>query len=470
MLDMGLGKTRLSLELLRYWFKVGQVHRAVVVVPTNEVSDTWDEQIKLWAPELPYLILKEGSSKAKLLEYTSFERGIVVVVYPTLAWMASELKKADPKKDGTARRTQKGKLKREVVPVRKNVKLLRSDVQALILDEITKVSHRDSVQFRVCRQLSRHSQIHYGLAGRPFGRDPLLLWAQFYLLDHGKTLGPTLGFFREIFFKAKKRYWGGPHSFDYTFDPRMEKDLHRIMMHRSIRYSENECSDLPAIKYMRCWVDFPEEPQAYYQRMVKQMIAARGDMRAVESIFLRMRQLSSGFLGFKNDETGEKAQVAFDENPKLDALMELLAEMPKDRKAVIVHEFTHSGRMICAALTKARIKHGWVWGGTKDSKPIKERFNNDPTFNVIVGNWKKIAYGVDQLQCANYMFIYESPVSVIDREQLEHRLKRKGQKRRVFVYDLLTQGSKDATILAFHKEGEDLFRALVGDPARILAA
>ena len=63
---------------------------------------------------------------------------------------------------------------------------------------------------------------------------------------------------------------------------------------------------------------------------------------------------------------------------------------------------------------------------------------------------------------------FESPVSVIDREQAERRLRRDGQEHTVFQYDPVVRGSVDRKILHFHAEGEDLMQALLRDPEKVL--
>jgi len=183
-----------------------------------------------------------------------------------------------------------------------------------------------------------------------------------------------------------------------------------------------------------------------------------------------MRQISSGFVGFKNDESGEKAEVAFDENPKLERLLELLEELPEGHKAVVFYDFTFSGRTIVEQITaKLKRKPIWLWSGTKDSAKALNRFFTDESCTEAVINNRVGAYSLDGLQdVANYSFFYESPVPVIDREQAERRLIREGQKRTVFQYDLLLRNSVDARIRTFHKEGQDLFDALLRNPARTL--
>ncbi len=453
-LDMGAGKTLVTLELLNYWFECGRIRRAVIVVKSDKALLTWEKQIARWGFDLPHVLL-EGSSAEKWRGWAELDDGLVIVARPGLRHMLSTKVQA--------------KKKSHLRPDKKLVAKFMKGVGALVLDESTDDAHYTSLNHELACAMRKHVDICYELAGRPFGRDPTLLWAQFYILDHGETLGPTLGLFREAFFTAERNPHGGKFSKDFHFKKKMTTQLHRMIQHRSIAYTAEECGTLPAMVPVVEEVRFPQEAGAYYAKAVQSIIKARGDLREIKNVFLRMRQLSSGFVGFKHDETSERVQVEFDENPKFDRLMELLADMPDDAKAVVFYEFTFSGRKIHGALKADGYKPIWLWSGTKDAKAEQRRFENDPDTRVAVINHRVGAYSMDGLQdVANYLFFYESPVSSIDREQAERRLRRQGQKRTVFQYDVIVKGSADAKILAYHKEGADLVAALLHDPGGVL--
>lgn len=326
----------------------------------------------------------------------------------------------------------------------------------------------DSLTFDLIAKLRKVAKVRYALAGRPFGRDPIMLWAQHYLIDDGETLGTTRGMFREVFYNATKNRFGGPFSMDYSFKQSMRPVLADMIQHRSITYGENECVDIPKVQPITELLPLPQEAEAYWDRLLKDLIAARGDFRMSKNIFLRMRQISSGFLGFHNDETGEKAEIEFAQNPKLDRLLELVDEVPEGHGAVIFYEFTHSGRRIVRELEERGYDPVWLWSGTKDPDAEFERFENSKQ-PVCVLNNRVGAYSLDGLQkIANYDIEYEAPVSVIDWEQARKRLARQGQLRRVFQYSLLVAGTADEKIRAFHREGQELFQALLRDPERAL--
>lgn len=455
-LDMGAGKTLLTLELLNYWRSCGRMRRAVVVVKSDKALLTWEKQIHRWGFKLPYVLL-EGSSEAKWDAWAELDDGLILVARPGLRAMLSH-----------AVETKKGKTKWK--PAERLVEKFMTDVGALVLDESTDDANHGSLNHALARMMRKYVDICYALAGRPLGRDPTLLWSQFYLVDGGETLGNTLGLFREAFFTAEKN----PHTRnkyvkDYKFKKRMLPELTRMIQHRSIAYTAEECGGLPQYTPIVEEVKFSQEAGEYYAKAVKSIIAAKGNISEIKNVFVRMRQLSSGFVGFKHDDTGERAHMEFDENPKFDRLMELLQEVPHDTKAIVFYEFTHSGRKINAAAEAAGFNPIWLWSGTRDSKAALRKFEQDTSCALAVINHRVGAYSLDGLQdVANYCFFYESPVSSIDREQAERRLIRQGQKRPVFLYDVIVRGSVDAKILAYHKEGADLVKALLHDAGSVL--
>jgi hypothetical protein len=464
MTDLGLGKTGVSLELLSYFYTHGFIRRAFVFTPTDEVCEGWEDEIKKWGFKIPYIRLPKSSSVAKWKKLETFDTGIIIGTFAGVSAMVATLdimvdKKGNPLVDADGNPTGKKKrqIKKDLI-----LKLIES-VDAVVFDQSTKLGNRESLQFQVCNEFSVNSQIRYSLAGRAYGRDPFILWSQFYVTDRGKAFGTSPGLFREAFFRRVE------HSFATTweFRKRRAKIFQHYMLPSSIQYTVEECVDLPPKNYVIKECEFPEENWAYYEKERQALLETRGNWREVSNAFLRMRQISSGFVGFLDDETDERAQIAFKDNPKLNLLMELLEELPEDKKILIFHEFNYSGRNISEELTKRKYKHGWLWGGTKNWTPIKDSFNNDPDYRILVANTRKASMGLN-LQAACYTIFYESPVSVIDRYECEGRTYRTGQKEKTFFYDLVMQDSVDEKILQFHAEGKDLYEALRQDPVKIV--
>ena len=107
-----------------------------------------------------------------------------------------------------------------------------------------------------------------------------------------------------------------------------------------------------------------------------------------------------------------------------------------------------------------------MYGKTKDPKQIKDQFVDRPSTQVLVLQ-NRFGLGVN-IQVAKYGIYYESPVSVIMRKQTRARIERQhALHQSVFLYDVVARDTIDEKILAFHKEGQDLFEALVRGQATL---
>jgi hypothetical protein len=332
----------------------------------------------------------------------------------------------------------------------------------VLVHNSTRVGNSRSLSFRVCRAVMEDAPIRFALAGRLFGRDPMPVWAQFYLVDQGASFGPTINLFRGAFFTAKQGHFGG---MEYKFNKKMEPQFQKFLGHRSVYFGIDEVTDLPELTKIRRMCMFPADTEVYYRRCVDEILKSKGSYREVQNAFLRMRQISSGFVGVFDDEEGETTEIEFPDNPKLDLLIELLQDLPSGRKAIVFHEFKWSGLQIAKALKKAKIVFGQLNASTKDWDQVKAKFDKSD-LDLLVVSWRKGGYGLN-LQAANYMFFYESPVSSLDRDQCERRIWRQGQRNRCFIYDLLMKNSVDSRIIQFHSSAANLFEALVKDPSLI---
>jgi SNF2 family DNA or RNA helicase len=255
--------------------------------------------------------------------------------------------------------------------------------------------------------------------------------------------------------------WG---AIEYTFERKKNDLLHRILAHSSIRY-EAEAADLPRVVEIRKSVVLPTDAHSYYDQAKAAIIASKGNIVEMRNMFLRMRQISSGYVGYKDDETGEKAEFVFDTNPKLELLTSIVSEIRPDRKIIVFHDFIFSGKRIAEELSREKVDFVQVWGQSKDPEGEIQRFQNDPRYRVLILN-NSMVMGLN-VQAASYGIFYESPLSVIMRKQARRRIERQfSEHSKVFIYDLVVRGTVDERILEFHRLGKDLFQAIIeGGPA-----
>ena len=443
----GTGKTLVSLAIVRYLMKRGIIKRILILVPNRPNKWEWSREIDKHSPSFKYIVLNGASTR----KWSLFHDNPNASVIETYAGMSRMLcTKELIKKRGSK------KLIPKLVPNKKLVREFAGAFDGLILDESTEVKNNQTLPYRICRQLSKHAKTVLALTGTPFGRDPIDLWSQLYLLDKGETLGETLGLYRAAFFKENENTWTGFPIWE--FDDDKKALLNKFLANRTIRYKAKE-SDLPKCVQITKYVTLPKDAKQYYDEAKEQLKKARGNYLETKNAFLRARQISSGFLGFKDDETGAKAKFDFFPNTKLEALLALLATI--EDKFIVFHDFIHSGDLISTELKKRKIGHVRLYGKTKNEQEVLYAFDKDHKVQGLLLASEAGAMGLN-LQIAKYGIFYESPVPVITRQQCQGRFIRQyGVHKTVFMYDFVMQGTADLAILKWHAKGKSLFDGII---------
>lgn len=443
--DTGMGKTLMSIAIVQYFRKLRKVKRVLVLVPRKINKSEWRRQLAKHSPSAT-LIQLAGSSEGKWQQLR--EPSVAVVeTYAGLTRMCCTLVRV---------RTRSGKIINRLKPDKKKVALLVSKFDALILDESTAIVHKSSLIFRICRQLSKHAASVLALSGTPFGKTPEDLWGQMFLVDRGATLGATLGLFRAAFFSEHVDYFG--HT-SYVFKKSLRGKLNQVLANRSLRYEVKE-SDLPPLVPRVKEVFLPADSRVYLDRAKEAIKNAHGNYAEMKNAFLQMRQLSSGFLGYYDDELGTKAQYVFPQNPKLESILDTVDSVVDSHKAIIFYEFTFSSDLICRELRDMGIGHLRLYGKTKDVDGLLDKFDHDRNMRVLVMQ-NQMGLGPN-IQIAKYGLYFEAPVSPIMRKQTQRRFERQhSQHDQVFRYDYVVRGTYDQRVLDALEEGKNLFDQII---------
>ncbi len=443
LLDMGLGKSKIILDAATQVQREGKLTHALVTVPRLINIDSW------WEDTLRHSNLEPWHCDVATIE-EKYERllhpegDITFIDYAGLHLAMSE------------KIVIQGK--RKLVKDEKKMRQLLKVYNFIGIDESHKLANHQSLWFSLLRQITKRVDYCYATTGTLFGHNPEAAWSQFFLVDGGETLGEHVGLFRAAFFTEKGSVWKGTK---YVFRKAMAPTFHEMLQHRSLRYDENEIPeiDLPKRTHRSQHFQMSPEQREHYLRAVEGLLNAKGSLKELEAPWLRMRQICSGYLAWK-DEHGDHI-VHFKQNAKLDGVERLIDEMGNS-KIVIAYDYTQTGAMIVERIKQMGIGYEWFYGGTKDKSASRRRFMTDPACRVLVMNSSAGGTGNDGLQkVARYMILYESPSSPTDRKQVIKRIHRPGQEHRTFIYDLTYLGTVETGILRDIEEGNDLYDKVV---------
>lgn len=452
LLAPGLGKTKLILDLITQFRREGRLPGpALVGVPRAINVHSWMDDIPVHSDLGGWPIDCEDIEE-KWERLCEPRADVAVIDFQSLHWALSKRKQA------------RGSKKFTLVPDEARIARVQRIYRFVNIDEVHKLANHQSLWFSLWRRMTAEAMFAYGMTGTIFGRDLEDIWGQFYLVDRGETFGENLGLFRGAFFTSEPNKWGRGEK--YTYNKSMDRQLNRMMQHRSIAYSEEEVLDLPQRVMRIDRFTMGKEQREHYLRMVEGIIEAKGQREEVEGQWVRMRQIRAGYLKWK-DDTGDHV-IRFKENPLLDGLELRVEEVVGRSKVVVAYDYTETGAMICDRLKQMKVDHEWYYGGTKDHEASRRRFMTDPACRVFVMNSAAGGTGNDGLQkVANHLILYETPTSPRERIQVIKRVHRPGLDGRAFIHDMVVRSSMDSGILADIAENRDTFDSVVNGRRRL---
>ncbi|UYA99048.1 DNA helicase [Xanthomonas phage vB_Xar_IVIA-DoCa10] len=320
----------------------------------------------------------------------------------------------------------------------------------LVVDESHDFRSPGSKRTKRARALKRYCRVRRTLTGTSVSNSPLAAYSQFELLaDHALGFA-TFGEFESNFAYYVQEKTKGGRSYDRLDHYRNLDDLQARMAQWASVVLREDVDDMPDLLMDPRTILLSDDMQAQYKKLLKEMILELeegGEVEAVEGgvRVIKLQQLLSGWV--IDSEGNVRDMVSDEENPRLQGMLEDVRE--SDRKTIVWCKFREDIRRVVRTLEKAGVGcveyHGNVHSQAKRQEAI-DRFNNDPSVKVFVGQPKAGGAGLD-LSAADVILWYSHTFDLIERDQANERATQIGGKT-VTIRDYVTPGSVDEYILA----------------------
>lgn len=212
----------------------------------------------------------------------------------------------------------------------------------------------------------------------------------------------------------------------FKWTPKKEaQELVHEALQPSIRYTKEQCLDLPPVVTTTREVPLTPQQAKYYNLLKDQMLiqAAGETISAVNAAagVSKLLQISCGAA-----YTDDKGVVEFDSAPRLAVLEEILEET--SRKVIIFALFRSTISTVLDYLNKKGYAAECIHGDVPPTKraDIIRRFQHEPTPRVLVMQPQATAHGIT-LTAADTVVFYGPLMSVEQYVQCIARSDRKGQ-------------------------------------------
>lgn len=329
-LDMGLGKTAITLTAIQDMLETNTVKRILVIAPKRVADNVWTDEIRKWdhLNNLSYTVIKglEKQRKILLVEKTS----IHIIGRDLVVWLVAML--------GT-----------------------KWPYDMIVIDELSSFKSHTSERFKALKKVRRFSKRVVGLTGTPAPNGLLDLWAQLFLIDCGQRLGPTFSLYRETYFSVI----GVGHTAKYKLrkgDDVMGKEYYAQEIHERIgdicfSMKSEDYLQLPEYivndRYIKMELEMLKKYENFEREQVMSLLSSlNGDEKQITA--LNAAGMTTKLMQFSNGQIyDEDKNTHLVHTLKMEVLEELLDEL-QDKNALLFYSFKSDCEVILAKFKYAR--------------------------------------------------------------------------------------------------------------------
>jgi len=385
--EIGTGKTHSALWACDYLISVGAIKKVLVISPLSTLERVWGDAIFKEFPGRKFVTL-HGTAKRRL-KLLKTDVDFYVVNHDGFGIICDEA---------------------------------MDNFDVVIVDEAAVYRNPSTNKFKVLRNwMAKHPDTRLWLmTGTPTPNNPTDAWALAKLVD--SPYAPrTFTAFRD---QTMERFG------QWSWMPRPTAlDTVKHVLQPAVRYTRDECFDLPDTVFQTREVQLTKEQRTYYDKMMKHFIVEAvaekvmsGQITAVNEA-VKLQKLVQIACGVAYDDNGNNVELNC--KPRVDAMMEVIEEV--GGKVIVFVPLTGTLHMLERELSK-RWSVGVVNGAVPSSKRnvIFHGFQEKADPHIILAHPATMAHGLT-LTAASTIIWYGPITSNEQYVQANGRIERIGK-------------------------------------------
>ena len=410
-LDMGLGKTVSTLTAIKELkYNRFQVNKVLIIAPKKVAEGTWSKEKDKWNHTKDFRVSLVLGSQQKRIKALSVNADLYIINRENIPWL---------------------------------VDYLRNDwyFDTVVIDESSSFKNSRSKRFKALKMVLPKINRLIELTGTPSPNGVEDLWAQIYLLDQGTRLEKYITHFRAKYMEPNKR--NRSQIFDYKIKDGVYDSIINKISDICISMKSEDYLELPDLSYNEIPVILNDKARRDYDKMERDFVleleGAEDEITAVNAAALsnKLLQISNGAV---YDSTGIYTEV---HDAKIEAFLELVERL-QGKSLLVFYNFQHDRDRIKRALEKSDLV-------VKELKTTQDEDDwNAGKIDILLTHPASAAYGLNLQEGGNHVCWFGLSWNLEHYQQANKRLHRQGQKEKVIIHYLVTQGTRD----------EDVMRAL----------
>ena len=308
---MGTGKTNSALWAYDYLRRTKQVTKMLVVCPLSTMERTWADSVFQTFPHLDCAVLH--GTRERRLKLLKQDVHLYIINIDGLPAIADELKN-------------------------------RPDIDLIVVDELALARNSGTERWKILNNICNKQSVRrvWGMTGSPTPNAPTDAWAQCRLVTPDNPLVPK--YFSAFRDKVMRQLT------QFKWVPRAEaNDVVYQMMQPAIRFSLDDCTDLPEQTFITREVEMtPEQKKAYKDMLSKLATEYQGGQILAVNEAIKANKLIQIACGVAYGTGGD--EVVLPAKPRLDVLKEIIEE--SEGKVIVFVPLTGALNSVAQELSK----------------------------------------------------------------------------------------------------------------------
>ena len=397
-LDMGLGKSVITLTALQQLIDYCEINRTLVVAPKKVAETTWTTEAAKWNHLQGMRVAKVMGTEKQRKMALAEKADIYVIGRDNFVWLVGQYG---------------GKLPFDV----------------LVIDELTSFKNSKSQRFKAMRIARPTVKRVIGLTGTPAPNGMIDLWGQMYCIDMGQRLGKSLAKYRESHFETHR--W---NNIVVRCDVKKGHDeiIRDSISDISLSMQAKDYLQLPDLMMHTVPVELSPSTMAAYNKFEREKVLEfkqEHDGEPTNILANSAAGLMNKLAQFANGAVyDEERNIHEIHSEKVDKLAEIV-EAANGSSILVFYQFKHDIPRIIKKLKGYRVE---VYEGEKQLLDW-----NAGKIDVLLAHPASTAYGLNMQQGGHYIVWFGTGWDLELFQQANARLHRQGQQHPVTVYKLI---------------------------------
>lgn len=389
---MGTGKTRAALFACDYLMANRDISGVLIIAPLSTITTVWERELFTTFPERTCCTLY--GSKNKRLRLLSIASDFYVINHDGVNVIGDELQN-------------------------------NTHIDTVIIDELAVFRNARTERWRMLNKICKNKKNVWGMTGSPTPNAPTDAYAQAKLITPESIPRSFRRFRADTMYQVSQFKW---------LPRKNANDVVYNALQPAVRYTLDECTDIPEVTYSTREVMLTKEQQKAYKDMYSQLEVElathpmQGKVTAANAgvQLFKLIQISGGFI------YGPDGVVdTYDHKPRLHELSNIIDS--SEKKVIVFTPYRHSVNTLFKFLSK-KYDTAAIHGGIPKNKRDKifAYFQHANRFRILIAHPGTMAHGLT-LTAANTIVWFLPPPSLEVYEQANARTPRPGQTHKTHI-------------------------------------